>query len=222
MLEGKTSLLKLLLKIFGTIWLVAFSLYVILLFWSGWGHSIPAQYREFYYYFSIFLDLIQKSLIVNLTIGTIILCGVFKQENDFKFESGWGNLSEKFLLSRARLKGMKLDFLSGKAVVGDLTHYGIHVAGSQSGLILKFPFPYSLLQPTLFIPWTEITNIVLRKHPYFEMKKSVTHKFRELFGSYKYAEINLKSFPEQKLIIPWKKNMKEFQYQKIGHYIGNR
>jgi hypothetical protein len=221
-LEGIISFLRLLFKIFGAAWAAAFSLYFILLiFWSMRGNPIPIEYKEFCSYFEIFLNFLLESSVVGLAMGAIILWAVFKQENDFKIESGWGHLAEKYLLRRAKLKEMKLDFQSGEALIGKSAHYGIHVAGNQYGFILKFPFPYSLAQPTLLIPWTEVSNIALRKHPYTEKRKSIIHLFRELFGSHKYAEINLKSFPKQKLIITWKKGMKELQHKNLKYEIEN-
>jgi hypothetical protein len=69
----------------------------------------------------------------------------------------------------------------------------------KDGIIIKKPFPFSMLMPPIFIPWNEIEHISIG----YDIDGRPDGKTKKLFSSSEYATVELKTYKKFLIIIPW-------------------
>lgn len=196
-----------LLKFFIGIWCVAFLIFFISIFLKHRGIIVPIFecYRQSFENYS---DLLSSNWFFNLCFGIgfiIVFIYLFIRSNK---DMGWDDLSKKYCLSRKEIEHLNLNYDYGQSYLNGIYYSGIHVSSIQKGLILRHPFPFNYLKPSLLIPWHEIQSIVVERGLKPEGKNNIFKKIKGKISPWKYADVKLLD-KNIKIIIPWKSNVKE-------------
>lgn len=70
----------------------------------------------------------------------------------------------------------------------------------RDGVVIKKPFPVSMLLPPIFIPWNEIERITI----IYEIDGRPEANVKTFFSSSEYAKIELKMYKKFLIILPWR------------------
>lgn len=199
---------KLAFKLFGRIIFIVFVLYFISFFLNFQGYVVPAleDYRK---WFEKIIDLLFSNLYFHLCFGVGFIALFIWGSFDSNKKMGWDELASRYSISRDRVKKMNIEFDYGQSYFNDVYYNGIHLSSTPNGLILKHPFPFDYLHPSLLIPWNEIDSIKIERGLKPDGKNNLLNKIGAVISPWKYANVKLLRFNKIGIVIPWKSNTRK-------------
>ena len=189
-------------KILGGLWVISFGIFFLLNFISE--NKLPEYAIEYRNLFRASLEAFLKSpwfLVVFIAMWFFVVIHLAKK-------SGWKGLAE--LYSGDYVSPIMSNFSRGSGYIGKISYNGIlKVCADSVGLYIKVIFPFSFGHKPLLIPWRDIKNVVDEKALVSDKTPKILRKVAELFTRAKYKRIELKTYPDQKLVIPWDKRFND-------------
>jgi len=112
----------------------------------------------------------------------------------------WYSIRKAFPLNDAGPQYENVNLNYGKAnICGHSSRNNVFSRMMKDGIVIKKPFPVSLLMPPLFIPWAAIENVSIVSG----IEGGQASEMVQMFSSAEYAKIELKKFKELLIVIPW-------------------
>lgn len=90
------------------------------------------------------------------------------------------------------------------------------VAVNKGGIFLKFIFPVKFGYKSIFIPWADITSLLICEYPIAEISPEVVQSVVKLFSEKIFRKIELIFFPDQILIVNWSPEFERFVPESIN------
>ncbi len=132
-----------------------------------------------------------------------ILNGLFKK-------SGWKDLSKRFGKCPESFCNPNKYYLTGglfgKVNFASMLYHG----ASQSGLVIKPMFPFKITMSSLHFGWSEIESIKIQKGLYTGSKDDFLNKIKSRLSTFDYANIKLREYPNQTIVIKWQNEFINF------------
>ncbi len=112
----------------------------------------------------------------------------------------WYGIRKSFPLDDTNTEQEKLQLYYGNAnVCGHYMRNAVFSGATKAGIVIRKPFPFSLLMPPILIPWSGIERI----HLVSSLEGAPVSKLIQGMSSPEYARIVLKSFKDCFIVIPW-------------------
>lgn len=125
-------------------------------------------------------------------------------------KTGWRNLSLRYPLSKTKSEKVNSHLSYNRSNVGGVyERNSVFSAIIREGVIIRKPFPFSIIMPAIFIPWSDIECI----HINCKLDGKPHSSFSKLTGklsNYRFVNIKLSTLKEQIIIIRWKDRFKNF------------
>jgi len=129
-----------------------------------------------------------------------IIIWIFGMNQDAK-RSGWKTLAEHF---SSIPYGLKRNFNAINAIIGNLSYSGmLRVSFESKGLLLKVLWLFAFGHKTIFIPWTSISKITIKRDIDLEVNKNIISRILLKGSEKKFAELKIKKIPEAVIILQW-------------------
>lgn len=189
-------------KILSGLWVISFGTFFVLSFIAN--DKLPGFAIEYRNQFRDLLEAFLKSpwfIVVFIAMWFFVAIQLAKK-------SGWKNLAEQY--SRHYVAPVTTSFSRGSGYIGKTSYNGVlRVCADSLGLYLKIMFPFSFGHKPLLIPWSDIKNVTDEKALVPEKTPKILRKIAELLTRSKYMKIELKSYPDQKLVVHWDKRFND-------------
>ena len=203
MKKGTAVRIKAPWKVLGLVLIVMFIFLIAVTIYKDAGGELPDEIELFYDAITKWFDAFKNSFLFGAVFITVWLAVCYQKGK----KSGWQKLAKRYHHARGIVPD-KLRFIVGNGRVGNVDYsIMLKVAGYRGGLIMKVMFPFRFGNPNLYIPWTDIDTIVLKRTMSTDDNLSnIENFFARLFHEL-YAHIRLAQYPDQILIVPWREHM---------------
>ena len=153
-------------KVLGLVLIVTFLFLIAVTIYKDAGGDLPDEIELFHDTITRWFDAFKNSWLFGAVIITVWLA-VFYQKGK---KSGWQQLAKRYHHARGTIPD-NLRFIVGNGRVGNVDYTSIlKVAGYRGGLIMKVMFPFRFGNPNLYIPWSDIDTIVLKRNQWGQSK----------------------------------------------------
>lgn len=137
-----------------------------------------------------------QTLIPLLLFGMILIANFYYWSRVAR----WYALRKAFPLGGAASPDQNLQLQYGNAnVCGHYMRNAVFSGTTKAGVIIKKPFPYSLLMPPIFIPWSGIERL----DKVVSLEGATGIKLQRDLTATEYVKIEIKSFKDSVIVIPW-------------------
>lgn len=195
--------MKLIGRLIGLIWVVAFGSFMVLHFLPK--ENQPVLAIEYAVKFEEYLQGFLSSIWFFVFFVAMWVFVSFKLGKD----SGWKNLAKYFSAAYADPKNSK--FVSGSGYIGTVSHNGmLKVCADEAGFYIKAMFPFNFGHKPLLIPWDEMSYLKLEKALTSNKAPDFVKSIAALFTRKKYMRIELHNFPDQNILIHWEDGFSEY------------
>jgi hypothetical protein len=119
-------------------------------------------------------------------------------------KGGWRKLVSYYKINKKISMNQKIR-CTGDCYIGNVSYLGfLKIFTNNEGVLIKVNFIFRIGYPSIFIPFSELTQITIKNTPFPEHYINFIKKLYK-FTDVIYAQLILRSMPDFILIIPWRK-----------------
>ncbi len=113
----------------------------------------------------------------------------------------WNLLRKQYPAEKYQFDNVRLKY--GNANIGGMYKWNsVFSAIEGNGILLRKPYPFSLLMPAIFIPWDAVAFISIVDG--IEHRKKAKSKIIQKLNPFKYADIHLDKIEMIPVVVIWK------------------